>query len=441
MNPIDRSLREMLEERGESVHVVGNLADRAIERDRANRRRQVTGAALGAGLVLAVAVPIGWSAMGTTDRQIPVGPSQSTTVPTPPASTPSRAATSAPAPTSIPTITADGASALANLRTATGEVTGGTAIAYQIDNVIHNGTQTIELPGKAQAGRLARLAGGGWLVAGDQTFKVLVLDGDGKTLVELNGRPVVADDGTLFALSDLDGNLHAYDSRGKRLGDLDASTCACPVEGAGAAGNPGYEAVGIIGATVYATRGFTGDSVAWDVDTGRTRPIDGFLALVNARQRTALVTPDPNAASRSYCQELRELDTGETRWRLCGPIIFRSFSSDGSHLLGSGIIDGLDHSQLNPDGTFRYGGLVVVRTEDAAIVLEGRGDSTTGAGSPVDYRMGADGSITVEVGGVTGQRNLQVCSLDGACELVAPDRPRLYPDIPGTVDPYFLSDN
>jgi hypothetical protein len=182
--------------------------------------------------------------------------------------------------------------------------------------------------------------------------------------------------------------------------------------------------------------------VAWDVRTNQTRRLPFRLQVVDASQETAVVSVEQQGSSASQCHELRDLLTGATRWRLCGPLVFRSFSTNGAYLLATGYIDGLDTSQLNPDRSFRYGGLVVVRATDGAVVLEAGGDAAGSAGAPVSYRMGEDETITVQVGEATGERNLQRCTLSsGDCVVVAPSRPREIADIPEGEDPYTLSSN
>ena len=94
------------------------------------------------------------------------------------------------------------------------------------------------------------------------------------------------------------------------------------------ADSPGYDAVGIIGSVVYANRGFTGQAVAWDVGTGIRRPVAGSLELVDAARGTALVPVAQKKGSKETCTELRELSSGRVLWRLCGPLVFRSFSTN-----------------------------------------------------------------------------------------------------------------
>lgn len=443
MSDMDQQLRRALDERTEGVRIVADLADRAIARDRSNRRRELGVAALAAGLVLAVAVPVGWGALRpSTVRPLPIGPSQSTTTPTGGASVPTNTprTTSRTTPTAIPTLTADGAPAPTTVRFASGAPTATSEIPYLLDGVIHDGTAEKEVGNQASGGYLARLAGGRWLVAQRETGEFRVLQPLGLPTVSVgSGKATVSTDGTLIVV-ETRGTLRAYDASGTRVRALAAATCDCAPEGASSADTPGYDAIGIVGSVVYANRGFTGEAVAWDVVTGERRSVKGSVQLVNATQGTALVALPQRRGSDQTCTELRGLASGRTLWRLCGPLVFRSFSADGDYLLATGYSDGLPDSQLNPDRTFRYGGLVVVRTKDGAIILEG-GTEPGGAGSPVTYRMGRDDSITVQVGSTTGQRNLQKCTLGGACEVVAPSRGRDNQDIPEGDDPYYLSTN
>ena len=451
MNDVDPNLKDVLDDHAAGVRVVASLAERAIERDRSNRRRQLGAGALAAGLILAVAIPVGWGALRATDvRPLPVGPSQSTSLPTgrpsssspqttsAPITAPTTAAT-APTPTAIPTLTATGAPAPVTLKPATGDPTGLASVPYLADGVIHDGETQIRLTGKLVGGSLSRLADGHWLVAQGDTGVLYVVDSAGANLVRLDGGATkVAGDGSLFVVEQL-GTLKAYNAAGSLVRTLRSTTCDCTPQGVSEADSPGYDPVGIVGSVVYANRGSTGQAVAWDVATGDRRPVDRSLALVDAARGTALVPVAQEAGSKETCRELQELESGRVLWRLCGPLVFRSFSTDGDYLLATGYSDGLDESQLNPDRTFRYGGLVVVRTSDAAIVLEGGTDSS-GKASPVTYRMGDDGSLTVQVAVTPAERNLQRCTLDGDCEVVATSRPR-WSDIPEGDDPYFLSTN
>ncbi|WP_374971155.1 hypothetical protein [Terrabacter sp. BE26] len=446
MNDVDPNLKDVLGHRAAGVRVVASLAERAIERDRSQRRRQLAAGALAAALVLAVAVPVGWGALRATDgRPFPVGPSQSTSLPSglPSPSSPrtTTPTTADPTPTAIPTLTADGAPAPVTLKPATGDRTGPASVPYVADGVIHDGARQIRLTGKVLGGSLARLAGGHWLVAQGETGVLHVVDSAGATLVRLGGQATkVAADGSLFVVEQL-GTLTAYDANGTLVRTLRSTSCDCTPEGVSDADSPGYDVVGIIGSVVYANRGFTGQAIAWDVETGVRRPVAGSLELVDAARGTALVPVAQKAGSKQACTELRELASGRVLWQLCGPLVFRSFSTNGDYLLATGYSDGLEASQLNPDRSFRYGSLVVVRTSDAAIVLEGGStDAGTTTPSPVTYRMGEDGSLTVQVGTTAGRRNLQRCTLDGHCEVVAPNLPR-WSDIPEGDDPYFLSAN
>jgi hypothetical protein len=428
MSDIDQRLKQALGEHTEGVRVVADLAERAISRDRANRRRELGVAALTAGLVLAVAVPVGWGALRPTDvRPLPVGPSQSTTTPT-------GTGSSAPTPTTLPTLTADGAPAPVTVRFTTGEPTGTTAVPYLVGDVIHDRSRTIRVEAQGRWGMLARLSNDGWLVTDADTLVSTVLDGQEQPLTEITGTTRVSASGLLIAASDARGSLRTYDNLGAPVASLDVKTCGCS-----GSGGIGYETVGVVNTTVYANRGDLDGSVAWDVSTGQTRRLPFRLSVVDPATETAAVLT-PGAEPRTSCLELRDLLTLRARWRLCGPLLPRGFSSNGLYLLATGYIDGVNQSQLNPDGTFRYGGLVVVRTSDGSIVLEGGAGSASGERSPVSYRMGDDSKLVVQVGSPTGLRDLQRCTLEGNCEVVAPGSPRTV-DIPEGEDPYVLSDN
>ncbi|GGM86869.1 hypothetical protein GCM10009721_09610 [Terrabacter tumescens] len=434
MSDMDQRLKRALGEHTEGVRVVADLAERAIARDRSNKRRELGVAALAAGLVLAVAVPMGWGALRASSvRPLPVGPSQSTTAPTGSPSAPTNTPPSAPTPTAIPTLTADGSPAPVNLRFATGEPTGTTKVPYLIGDVIHDQSRTIRIQAEGRWGSLSRLSNDGWLVTDGDTLVSTVLDSTGLPLTEITGTTRVSASGLLIAASDVRGSLRAYDNLGAPVASLDVKTCGCS-----SGGSSGYEVAGVVNTTVYANRGDLEASVAWDVSTGKTRRLPFRLSVVDPATETAAVLT-PGAKARTSCLELRDLLTLRTRWRLCGPLLPRTFSSNGLYLMATGYIDGLDDSQLNPDGTFRYGGLVVVRTSDGSLVLEG-GGATGAGGSPVSYRMGDDSKLVVQVGSATGLRGLQRCTLEGVCEVVAPDSPRAV-DIPEGEDPYTLSDN
>ncbi|GAA2740261.1 hypothetical protein GCM10009868_01780 [Terrabacter aerolatus] len=438
---MDQQLKRALGEHTEGVRVVADLAERAIARDRSNRRRELGVAGLAAGLVLAVAVPMGWGALRPTGvRPLPVGPSQSTTAPTDSPSPSSSRATTAPTPTAIPTVTADGAPAPVTARFAAGEPTATTDIPYVVRGVIHQGTEQTAVDRAISGGTLATLAGGRWLVGqGDLGVHRVVQPLDLPTVRLPAGQATVSGDGNLIVV-ETQGTLRAYDGSGTFVRTLPASACGCAVAGSEGS-SPGFEVVGIIGSVVYANRGYRMDGVAWDAASGDRRAVSRRLALVDGATGTALTAQDPNLQSARTCHELVDLETDRIRWRLCGPLLFRSFSSDGRYLLATGQFEGPDGTELNPDRSFKYGGLVVVRTSDAAVVLEGGGSASGASGSAVTYRMGADDTITVQVGSANGTRNLQRCTLNGVCEVVAPALPRDRGDIPEGEDPYFLSTN
>jgi hypothetical protein len=430
MTAPDPRLRTVLEERSHDIHVVGDLADRAIARDRSNRRREMTTAAAVGALALAVAVPIGWNAMRpVVPRPAPasttgVAPPSSATVPTP-----------SPSPTAIPTIRARGDAAPVVVDPAGREVAGSTSVAYVVEGVLHDGDRTVRLPDVGTVTLVARLADDGILVGGQVDYEsvLFVLDADGKEVTRLPDvlTAFVSQDGTHFLASDTEGNLGYYDARGAKASGLSADSCDCVRDD----GRGGYEAVGLIGTMAYATKKDTsGESVAWDVTSTRTTDIAARVDLVNAARQLLLVTPQ-GLREGQPCQELWDLSGARTLWHLCHPLRFTAFSRDGSHLLAHGMVDGLGHEWMSENGSFLYEPLVVIRTGDASVVLESKratsfAMSTMDDGVTIQHLVDGDGSA------------LSRCTLDGSCEVVAPAvRSNAGPYDPDTLPPYVLSNN
>lgn len=431
MSDIDQRLKQAFGEHTEGVRVVADLAERAIARDRSNRRRELGVAALGAGLVLAVAVPVGWGALRPTDvRPLPVGPSVATTAPTAPTGRPSPApsssrVTTAPTPTAIPTLRPTGAPDAVRLTPATGPVTAATDVGYVVDGVFHLGATSVALPADLHDTAYVARLGDGLIVSGPDGYVVVGPDGRRGTVIASSQQtPRVSEDLTHVLLSDADGALVYADSRGTRLRTLPP----------GSATESGYSPAGLVGTTAYAARPGTGASVAWDVVTGRVVPVRGELSLVNATSGVGLaaIGGDVAADGSNFCNALIDLTSGRELWRLCGPLRFVGFSADGTHLLATGHVDGLD--------PWRFESLVVVRASDGAIVLQGGGLRADAKDDVVSARMGADQRLTLQVwNGET--RDLQRCGLDGRCEVVGAARALPNPGVPEASGPYVLSDN
>jgi len=437
MNTSDPRLHDLFEEQSHGVRVsVGDLAERAIALDRRHRRREIAGVAMAGVLALSIALPFGWNALGPNRAsQVPAGtnpPAVSTQV------APSPTQSAGPA-TPAPTITLTGSPAAATLTPSTdgSAVSGqGTAVAYAVDGVFHDGDRAVRLPAEAgQPTGVARLADGAMLVVSNMA--AAVVDGSGKLVKRLPDvySFAVADDLAHFVMSDQLGNLSYRDARGEQVSQLAAETCKCAVPG----GAPSsYAVVGLIGTTAYATKGSSGSSAAWDVETGRVADLSGVLTVVDPVRRTAIVRSGGDVGQR-LCQELRDLSTGGVWWRLCGPVLLQSFSSDGQYLVGTGSIDGLRDEQLGPDGKLLYGHIVVVRAADGAVVL-GSGDPTGPGPWSRNARVATGDDIAVEVGLADGMRSLQRCTLDGSCAVLAPARPPVQPDVEGT-STFVLSEN
>ena len=433
MNSPDPRLKDLFDERGQGVNVTGDLAERAIARDRRNRRREVAAIAAGAALALAVALPVTWNVLGSNRAgQVPASPSHTvsslpptpTTPTTPPPTT----------PVAAPTVTATSAPDAVSLRPADGAVTGTTDLGYVVDGVYHEGSTTIPLPDKNSGWLAARLADGLVVGAaspnGDGVF--WVLDGSGRRLavLPLGDKVVVSADHTHFLASDQEGNLTYHDAAGKKLDELMAASCECQVQGMPS----GFRAVGLDGDVAYAVKGSTGRTAVWDLRTGRVTQLTREVVAVDTAGQRALVRA--SAPDDPICHELVDLGSGATVWRLCAPLLFdaAAFAPDGSHLVGTGLVDGLSHDQLRGDGSFRFEPVVVVDASDGAIVVQG-------AGTPGNSRLSTAG-LVVQVSSSQGTRNLQQCSLtDGSCVVVAPAKKLADPTAPELVGPYILSVN
>lgn len=452
MNAMDPRLKDVLEERGRGVQVsVSDLADRAIARDRRNRRRQVAGMAVAAALALAVAVPIGWNSLRPVRLQQPAGtsttpapaPTNQTGTPTPDPSPSASNDNPTPAdpttPVAIPTVIASGDAAPVQLTPATGAATTTTDAGYVVDGIYHEGNRTIPLPAALrQSGHVLRVGDGILVFDPDEGRSYQLLGPTGSLLARIPaGGVVVAADRQHFLASTLDADLAYYDARGKKLAQLDASTCECTIEGSGG----GYTPAGLLGTTAYGLAMDGRTTVAWDVVTDQLSRIKGSLSLVGPTGAGLITWPDRTPETlEDWCQELRDLTSGATLWRLCGPVLLTSFSDDGSHLVGTGHIDGMPDALLD-QGTFRYPSLVVVDASTGQIIAEGGSLEQGSAGSFVSAHLGEGGRLTAQVDGTDGLRSLQVCSLDGSCEVAAPAKPRWSDGYPEGNDPYILAAN
>ncbi|AXG14945.1 hypothetical protein [Intrasporangium calvum] len=441
MNTTDPRLKDLFAERSQRVHVVGDLAERAIARDRANRRREVTTAVAVGAVALAVAVPVGWNATRPDSvRPVPAvstsgGLTSTEPAPSPSQSTSQSTTTDQPTdrPTSIPTITLSGAPAAATLAPSADPSgpAGDTAVAYVIDGELHDGLSRITLPDAlARPAQVARLADRLVLLVTDDG--VTVVDASGAVLTDLPGGRAVAvsSDRTHFILTGDTGDLTYHDARGRQLAQLPAATCKCGSDGG--APSAYQAAVGLVGTTAYAAKGYTGTTVAWDVETGATKDLPGQFRMVDSERAVAVVQIG-GATGENPCYDLRDLATNARRWRVCGPVLMQSFSLDGQYVVGTGAVDGLRSSVTYPT-------VLVWRTTDGELLLES-GDPTGPGPWSVSARAATGQDIAVQVGHEDGTRSLQRCTLEGRCEVIAPARPRWQSDIPEGDDPYILATN
>lgn len=432
MNTNDPRLHDLFDEQIQGVRIsVDDLADRAIARDRRNRRREVaTGMAAGA-LALAVALPLGWNALGTNRAsQVPASPSSVvSTSPVPSQST----ATTPTTPTAIPTIQATGATGATLVQLASGPTSATTDLGHLEGNVYVEGSLKIPLPKSLEDPQWIARLGDGMVAVPTRGGDLTIVDASGHTgkSIATISAPVIGDQRSHLVALATNEDLVYYDATGSEVARLTAARCECT----SAASHGSWEPVGIIGAVVYANRGHDKGHVRWDTATGEVIRAEGTIDLLNEATGIALVTVPGEVAGDGdlVCRELVDLDTGITRWRLCGAVHFTSFSPDGAYLVGTGLLGG-----INPEATSgRFGALVVLRTEDAKFALEGGVDGTSPqAVGIVTARMSADQSLTVETSNSAGH-GLQRCELDGSCAVITEPSP-VDPDLePGSG--YLLS--
>ena len=433
MSDMDQRLKQALEEHTAGVRVVGDLAQRAIARDRANRRRELGTAVLGAGLALAVAVPLAWSSLRPAEvRPMPVGPSESTSlrsVPTAPPSTPppTRASTTAPAPTAIPTLRPTDAPDAVTLASATGAPTASTDVGYVVDGVFHLGGTSIPLPEGLRSPYYVARLGDGLLLSGPDGWVVVGPDGrKGRVIGGAQQPPRVSADLQHVLLNDAGGTLIYADRTGRTLATL------APPSTAGS----GYSAAGLVGTTAYAARPDTGASIAWDLVSGRVTPLEGELSSVNPVTGTGIAHLKTNARpdGSNFCHALVDLASGRAFWRLCAPLRLLGFSDDGQYLLGTGHVEGL--------APWRFASLVVVRASDGAIVVQGDGSTSDAIYNVVGgARMSTDQHITFQAQN-GDRRSLQRCTLDGRCVVVGAARSLPNPQKPEAAGPaYVVAEN
>jgi hypothetical protein len=436
MNTLDPRLKDVLDERGRGVQVaVSDLADRAIARDRRNRRRELAGMAAAAALALAVAAPVGLDLLGP-DRagQIPAVPSPSvvsTQVTPDPSPT-----TGAPQPQTTPTMQVTGVGDAVRVTLADGAPTATTDLGYVSDSVYTEGSTSIALPAELKNPQSVARLGDGLLAVPTMGGDYVVVDARGRAgkSIATVSAPVVGDNRSHVAALDRAEDLVYYDSSGTEVARLEAAQCECSTEEA----HGSWQPVGIVGPLVYANRGHDKGHAVWNTATGEVVRAKGTIALFNEEALLALVTAGSDVAGDgdSFCRELVDLNTGTTRWRLCGAVHFTGFSPDGEYLVGTGLMDGIDPERT----TGKFPGLVVLRTMDASFVLQGGSDgtdqSTRGVGTT---RMSRDHSLTVVTWSSDGIA-LQRCELNGSCAVIT--EPKVALEAGGDpIPPYLLSAN
>jgi hypothetical protein len=329
-------LSRALQERSEDVggHPIG-LDDVKGTARRIRRRRTAAGLAAAA-VVLAVGVPVGFAATGTSaDRAIPVAQATPSTSASPSATvspTVTPPPTTAPAtPSQSPVTSTPDASAAVPL-TARGAATGAAPrVGYLQGDRLHNGDGTVQTLPAAYTNVTS--FHGGWLAA---TFKqgetsVLELDGSDRVVASSPGSDsfALSQDGTMVSWFTVPGqgktgSLWSADLSGMGNGrsstSIPAGTQVTPI---------GWVRTGV----VY--EAFQQEAQVWTTDfAGHTRQLPGLIAATGALQSDDLVAGQTSSSGTGSCWTVMVAGSGKRLWNTCDFALGR-FSPDGRYVIGT----------------------------------------------------------------------------------------------------------
>lgn len=409
MSPDEIDLRAHLGSEAEHVDATGSFVPAVLEAKRRSDRRRAVAAGVGAVAVLAVAVPLAWSGLGSRTSAVPAtrAPSLSATQTGVPTSTPA-------VPTPVPTRTATAADARATARPSLAATAPSSdpGVPYAVAGVVRDGARPpLKAPDEAGFTTFSRLDHGGFVyrpTSGTGQRVVIVLPDGTSSELRGAGRFVVSADRSRIAWRDdsaiLDpgtGVIHVADSRGRELRTVRVD--AAPVA--------------LVGDDLYAVQlagyDYAGSFFRIDLATGQRTTSEGDLVAVDPSGRTALVTetppePDPTAPA-APCFRLLDLTAEPPAVRLaeCADFVPTGFSPDGRLLLTD---TGL-----------------VVDASTGRVVLDAVGDSGLQVESS---RMSDDGTaLVMSVDSPDLARNgLVRCELTGACRQIGPSTPEPAPE-------------
>lgn len=416
---MERRLSALLHGRADQVEVVSDFTDPAVSRHRRNRRTRVIAGAAASVAALAIAVPVIFSKVGTSelnDRMVAT-PTVTTSMPSSTAGssapTTSSTTTRATPTASRPTATTNGPTATTNRPTATTpaapsasvEATAAEWGAYAKDATIYTRWSTVPL-GERTIQQFWPLANGNVLVWSTEPddYGIYLLDRAGRQVGNAvsQDRVAVGTDRTSFA-SVTPSRITVRDSSGRAL----ASRPSTDTQGV-------TRLVGLRGDWVWTSTDAA--STAWNWRTGAVRQFAANLTAVNADGTLgAHVQAGGIDSTEGTCLWLTDLTTNTQRWRRCEAsdpygVTPLAFSRDDRTLL----VD------LNLDGGL-YFGWGTVRVADGAPLLPTAGGTPTLVGWSItvtDEDRLLISANTSPQGSPATSGSLSSCTWAGECTVV-----------------------
>lgn len=414
MTPNELDLRQTLQEDASRIDATGDFATAAIGLERRRTRRRTTLTAAAAAIVAVIVPFLFWSPSGPTGGLAPATNPSATVSPTPSATpsatpTPSVTTTANPVPTTPAAPTTD---------VPTTDVPGNatTQNTYALDDTIVVDGRVIRLERGTLVHKFSVLSNGGFVLEsqlGENPTEIEILAPTGKLIEAVSkegGSYVTSRDGSIvLSETTFEGPVVVLSSDGTELGRRSG------------AGSP----VAVVGEYAYLGGESAEQTTEWNYVTGETRELPRYITAVSEdRTRAALDWPVPDQEGYDNCWAVVDLTKGDFPKLIerCGqgenPELFRprTFSTDGTYLVGEKYVDG---------GWWFIP--AVYRTSDGKDMLGGTWERPIAGWS---WRLDDDETsivisrntapdVTVE----PARNTLQRCTLDMACTTLQQELP------------------
>jgi hypothetical protein len=410
MTPNELDLRQTLQEDASRIDATGDFATAAIGLERRRTRRRTTLTAAAAAVVAVVVPVLFWSPSGPTGGLAPATNPSATITPTP-------SATPSATPTPSVTTTADPVPTTPAAPTTEVPVTATPQNTYALDDTIIVDGRVIRLERGTVVGRFSVLSNGGFVLEsqlGENPTEIEILSPAGTTIKAVSGEGgsyVTSPDGSIVVSeTKFEGPVVVLSVDGTELGRRSG------------AGSP----VAVVGEHVYLGGETAEQTTEWNYVTGESRELPRYVSAVSEdRTRAALSWPVPNQVfGDPRCWAVVDLTKAGFPKLIerCGqdenPEIFmpRTFSADGTYLVGSKYIDG-GHWFIP----------AVYRVSDGKDMLRGTAQQPISGWS---WRLDDDeNSILIsrntapDVYAGPPENTLQRCTLDMACTTLQEELP------------------